>query len=130
MAQDAAVCTGHGLVALGEAWTFAWSGWGDTLKLLLALTAARHGLVLLHVLVDQTAAGSAHSVNKRLIRLQQKRNKLFVYHLHAPPVGSGVVRQASPQSQALDHVAAAFVLIASVWCELIQKSSEIGSNRA
>lgn len=64
MAQDTTVCAGHGLVALGQAWALAGARGGDTLKLLLALAAAWHGLVLFHILVDQTTAGSAHTVNK------------------------------------------------------------------
>lgn len=61
MAQDTAVGTGNGLLALRDAGTFAWACWADTLQLLLALAALGHIAALLHVLVHETATGRANT---------------------------------------------------------------------
>jgi len=65
VAQDSAVGPGNGLQALGHPGTLAGPGGRDPVELLLALATAWNSGVLLHVLVHQTASGSAHTVNKR-----------------------------------------------------------------
>jgi len=64
VAQDTSVGPGDGLQTLGHPGTLAGPGGGDPVEFLLALTTAWHSGVLLHVLVHQTASGSAHTVNK------------------------------------------------------------------
>lgn len=65
VAQHAAVRTAHGLLALGDARALRRTGRPDAVQLLLALAALRHVTALLHVLVDQTAAGRANTANAR-----------------------------------------------------------------
>lgn len=62
MAEDAAVCTGNGLLAFRDAGTFAGTCWTNALQLLFALTALWYVLALLHVLIDKTAAWCADTV--------------------------------------------------------------------
>lgn len=59
MAEDTAVGTGNGLLALRDAGTFAWACWADTLQLLLALAALWDIPALLDVLVNETTAWCA-----------------------------------------------------------------------
>lgn len=65
VAQDSSVRAADGLLALGHAWALAGTAGPDSLQLLLALTALGHITALLHVLVDETAAGCANTERER-----------------------------------------------------------------
>lgn len=66
MAQHTAVRATHGLLTLGDAGALGRAGRPDAVQLLLALAALRHVATLLHVLVDQTAAGRANTEREEL----------------------------------------------------------------
>lgn len=59
MAQDSAEGARHRLEAAAHARTLARAGRLNAAQLLLALATFRHGALLLHVQVDQPAAGRA-----------------------------------------------------------------------
>lgn len=112
VAQDTSVRPANGLLALGHARPFAGPARPDALQLLLALAALGHIPALLHVLVDQTATGSANTRRGRgtgIICLNALVEQVLLLHwyLHTAFVRVCVVRQSSTQSQSLNHFWAA-----------------------
>lgn len=75
VAQHSSVRTANGLLALGQATSLGWTSGPDSVQLLLALAALWNITTLLHVLVDQTAAGRTNTAkwkdDKQLISENQ-----------------------------------------------------------